>query len=907
MIGLALARAIVTVVSGRVPEDLRARWLLEWQAELWHESQFLKASKSGRVSGDLILVRAAFGAVGDARTLRELHRSRRRGGALMARVTKAGAQLVREFRYAVRQLARNPGFSTVSVLTLSLGIGANTAIFSVVHAVLLRPLPYPSAERLVAVGHRAPGLGSSDRWGISRANYLYYRDNVTGFEELGAWRNAPTTLTGAGEAALVSGILATSDIMELLGARSVLGRVLIPSDNEPGGPRVVVLGYDLWSRKLGADSSIIGKTMLLGGTAWDVVGVMAPGIQMPNLSVDLWRPLRVDPSAPPVNSHVFPAIARLAPGYSVARVQADLDQRVAQFPALFPSAYSQAFMEQARFRADVTPLHRDVVGDASSVLWVLLGAVSLVLFIACANVANLFIVRSQARRREMALREALGASRSDLARYLYAESIVLALIGGAVGVGLAYGGIAGLLTFAPRSIPRFSEVTVDGTVLGFAVLVSLATGLAFGSLPLMGVRRVPTMLALREGGRGLAVGAGRVTRKLLLIGQVAMAMVLLVAAGLMIRTFVELRSVDPGFDPTNAMAFNVSLPAARYRTHQQVHQFYTRLSANLGALPGATFVGGARSLPLEGDIGCFALYTQDNPVEDGGQVPCVPINATAPGYFEAMAIPIIAGRPMEARDNDERTGAVVLSKVLAEQLFPDEDPVGKQVKIGGNEGRYMHVVGVAGAVRRNGLEEPPPEVAYFPFVGQEGEWYYEPVRSFAVVLRVSRVEALDLAPAIRAIVGELDSDVPVSNIRTLSQVFDRAMIQTSLAMVLMGIAAGVALLLGAIGIYGVFSYVVSQRTVEVGIRIALGAPVAQVVNMILKESMRVVAVGIFVGLAGALAFHWAFAAVVYGVGASDPSAFLGAGVVLATVAGFASYLPARRASRVDPMIALRAE
>ena len=619
--------------------------------------------------------------------------------------------------------------------------------------------PRARVERLVAVGHRAPGLGSSDRWGISRANYLYYRDNVPGFEEVGAWRNAPTTLTGAGEAALVSGILATSDIMELLGARSVLGRVLVPSDNKPGAPMVVVLGHDLWSRKLGADSSIIGKTVLLGGTAWEVVGVMAPGIHMPNSSVDLWRPLRVDPSAAPVNSHVFPGIARLAPGYTVATVQADLDGRIAQFPELFPSAYSQAFMDRARFRADVTPLHRDVVGDASSVLWVLLGAVSLVLLIACANVANLLLARALGRRREIAVRLALGAGRRRLVQQLLVESVVLAGGGGILGFTLAYWLAALLLAFNPPFPVAISlDLGLDWRVVSFTGGAALLTGLVFGLIPALQATRPALVPALKDQESGARVGKMRL-RNALLLPQVALSLVLLIVAGLFARSVQNASSVDLGFDAERSGIVTVDLGQQQGYDAERAELFWADLLERAKAMPGVQAATVSNWIPLGTLYSEQNLRVQTSDAAGTRTVERMAVGRVDEGYFGTLGI-TVRGRAFEKGDVERSASVAIVSEAAARRLWPDESPLGKRLRTRGEDGPEYEVVGVAADAKVRSLGEDPQ-----PFL-------YVPIRNYGGMLHLIARAPSDPAAVVAALrrqITAIDDDMAVFQAATMEE------------------------------------------------------------------------------------------------------------------------------------------
>ena len=901
---LGLLRIFVRLASLLVPGEMRTAWIEEWNGELWHE-----AAQKGTIATVLgLLIQGMTGVVSDARAVRRSHKphpSVRTGR--FSSPTERVLTTTRELRHAVRGLRRTHGFTLVALVTLGLGIGANTAIFSVVNAVLLQPLPYPAADHLVALGHRAPGLGSVDRWGISQANYFYYRSEIESFADLGVFSEWELAFAGPGEPERLTVVAATSTLFTTLGARAAVGTWFTSVHDALDGPAVAVLSHEVWTQQFGSDPGVIGSTIRLNGSPREVLGVAAPGLHLPDRKVDVWIPLRLDPTATPNNSHYLGSIARLEEAVTLGEARLELGRHVERFPETLPTAYDESFMRNARFVADIVSLQDDVVGDVSSALWIILGSVSLVLLIACANVANLLLVRVESRRREIALREALGATRGDLARFLLAESLVLALAGGALGVLLAGGGVRGLMATVPESLPRLDTVTIDGTTLMFALAVSLITGMVFGVLPLFRRGSGAAFESLKTGARGTVGVSGRHgVRNLLVVGQVTMAFMLLVAAGIMWRSFHGLREVDPGFEPAGALVFDIALPGFQYQDHAAVYGFYRELITRLEQLPGVEHAGGVTVMPLEEGARCFSFSVRDRETS-GGAAPCVPLRFVAPGYFAAMGIPMLAGRGFELRDNDQQNGSVVVSQVLAHQLWPGEDPIGKRVRIFGARDPWYQIVGVAGPVRANGLEEPPVETAYFPLVPLAGAPRWSPLRNLSMVIRTNSANTVGLASAVRAIVSEIAVDVPVANIRTLRHVYDRAMANTVLAMVLIAIAATLALLIGAVGIYGVIAYVVSERINEVGIRIALGAMPQTVSRMVFVESMRVVGLGVLVGLVGAAALQPVMSAVFFGVSGFDPAMLALAVVGLLAVASVASYLPARRAARVDPMVALRTE
>jgi predicted permease len=809
-------------------------------------------------------------------------------------------------RLALRTLARSPGFSVIAVATLAFGLAANAALFTIVDAVVLEPLPYPAADRLVALRHPVPGVGEGDEWGLSVAGYFYFRDHNRSFDEIGAFVTRELVLGGDGPPERVLAALTSASFLKVLRATPRLGRLYTEDEERPNADGVVVLGHDFWTRRYGSDSGIIGRRIDVHGYAREIVGVLPSGLHLPDANVDIWIPLGLDPSAAAVNSHYLTSIARLKPGSTAASAQADLIGLIQRFPENFPNAYSESFMRSSRFTSRVASLRDEVIGQISGALWILLGSMGLVLLIACANVANLFIVRTEDRRREIAIRSALGATRSSLSGLFLGESLALATIAAAIAVLLAAVGIRVLLTFAPPTIPRLEQIAMDGSTLLFTVVLAVVCGVAFGAFPLVRFRKGVSQESLREGGRGMTSSRTRQrTRNALVVAQVALALMLLMGAGLMVRSFRSLRAIQPGFDPRGVLTFDVLLPGTRYADPERSAAFYQQLVAEIQELRPVRSAGATTVLPLEDRASCYALFI-DQPQPDAGASGCVPLVVAAPGYFASLAIGV-TGREFEPQDNDRRSGVVVVSRKLAERLWPGRDPIGQSIKPFNGKPPFYRVIGVADDVRAEALDAPAPEIAYFPFLPMDDEPSWFLPRAINVVIRTDAADPVALASEITRAVSSLDPSVAIANVQPMQRVLDRSITRTSFTMLLLGIAAGIALLLGAVGIYGVISYVVGQRRAEIGVRMALGAHASQIRNLVVGHSLRLAAAGVALGAIGAFAATRMLGSLLFGVSPTDPLVFAIVSAVLVFVTIISAYVPAQRAARVDPATTLRGD
>jgi putative ABC transport system permease protein len=795
--------------------------------------------------------------------------------------------LLQDVRFALRQLRRNPGFAVVAAGTLALGIGANTAIFSVVDAVLLKPLPYPEAEGLVSAGY------------LLRGEYVVLRDEGTALEELGLHQaGVGFNLAVDGEPERVPGAFTSPELFRVLGVPPLLGRLPLAEEANPGADAVVLLSHSLWRQRFAGDPAVVGTDILVDSEPRTVVGVMPADFAFPDGTTRLWVPLGVDRGDPVGlwGGGGGQAIGRLAPGADAGRAQAELR-------ALAPTMReaNTLWVPPPGYGADreVVSLRDQVVGDARALLLVVLGAVGLVLLIACANVANLLLVRSEARRREVAIRAALGAGRGRLVRQFLVESVLLGLVGGALGLLLAHGGVAALLALLPAETPRLAEVAIDGRVLGFALGVSLLCGLGFGLVPAWGAFRRQIEPELRRGGSG---GGGRGSfGGMLVAAEVALATVLVIGAGLLVRSFQELLRVDPGFhtEVESVLSARVTPPEIRYGQAGAQRVFYAELLEGIEGLPGVAQVALVDRVPLSPWSGGWAIESEETPHVPGLAAPVVQRRVVTPDYLGVMGIPLLAGRPLNELDREGAPDVALVNEAMAREHWPGQDPVGKRFRPVWWQDRWITVVGVVADVRQHGLGlEAEPEM-YRPF-------RQEPEGEMTVVVR-SAAAAGPLVPGLRAAVHAVDPEVPVSDLRTLERVIADSVAEPRLAMLLLGLLGTMALLLGAVGIYGVVSYGAARRTREMGVRIALGARSTDVLRLVLTRGLGLALAGVVAGAVAALGLTRALQGLLFGVRPTDPLTFAAVALLLLGVALLASYLPARRATRVDPMIALRSD
>jgi putative ABC transport system permease protein len=807
-------------------------------------------------------------------------------------------KFIQDLRYGLRALVARPAFTLIAVLALALGIGANSAIFSIVHTILMQPLPYRAPERLVMLWHTYPQLNLPQAT-LSVPSYLEYRDNAGVFESVAARQGWSVNLTGAGEPERVQGARVTANFLKTLGVQVARGRDFLAEEDRPGSERVVLLTDGLWRRRFGADPATVGSLVSLNGEAHTVIGILPPGFSFFQLT-DLLKPIAFTPEQMNPTNHGFEfltGVARLREGMTPAQARAGLDTLQARLRTEF---YDQGW------GVVMTPLLEQIAGDVRPMLYILLAAVGCLLLIACANVANLLLARGTSRQKEIAVRAALGAGRGRIVRQLLTESVLLSVAGGAAGLFVGFWGLRALLAAVPRgqlqTVLVGREIGLNGTVLLFTLAISVATGVLFGLAPALAAARPDLSGVLKEGGREAAGGRHRMLG-VFVVSQVATAMVLLIGAGLLIRSMERLRAVDPGFRPEGLLTMRVFLPQARYAEPAQINGFLDSVLERLAALPGAQSATHISSLPLSGDNTSGSFAIENRPAPEGNPSPHGDSHCVSAAYFETMGIPLVKGRLFDARDSASGTPAIIVDQFLADRLFPGEDPVGHRLSIFG-EGTaenavWRTIVGVVGHVAKHGLDGRVKEQYYVP--AAQG-----PQRQPFLIVRTAGDPGA-LAPAARAAVAAVDPDMPVFRLMTMQQVIDDTLIGRRFTALLLGIFAVVALVLAAVGLYGVIAYAVSQRTHEIGVRMALGARVEDVVHMVVRQGMRLAVIGLVVGAAAALATTRFLASLLFGVGAADPVTFVAIPAILALVALVASWLPARRAARVDPMVALRGE
>lgn len=814
--------------------------------------------------------------------------------------------LSQDLRYAFRSLAKKPGFAAVAIMTLSLGIGATTAIFSVVQAVLLRPLEYAGADRLVKIVGWEKDEGTTDN--LSPADFLDFQRDSTTFARMGAngWVGLATIGGGAGEAERVGSVQVTDGFFETLQVRPQIGRLFVAEDDRPGAARVAVLSDGVWRRRFGADPSMVGRAVTINAMPFTVIGVLPADFRHieinPDRPADVFSTYRFDPADANRGGHFIRGIGRLKDGVTLEQSRAEMDTIAARLEQQYPASNINQGVR-------VDPLLDSMVGGSKPVVMLLAGAVIVVLLVACANVANLLLARGTGRLRELALRAAIGADRGRLVRQMLTESVALSLLGAAGGLGVALMATRALTVLAAAGIPRADQIGIDGWVLAFAVAASLLTSVIFGIVPALHLSRHDLNDALKEGGRQPGAAVGRGAREALIVCEVALSIVLLVGAGLLIRSLQRLEGVNPGFNTEQTVSMEISLPVARYEEGDQM-PFYQRLEERVQAIAGVRGVGAANILPLSSNYDSRGIQIEDYPKPDGqGQSP--QSRSVTPGYFAAMGIPLLAGRNFDARDAEDRQRVVIVSDSMARAYWPGVAevvgkritynsgiPVDQQQVVGGAGSRV--VIGVVGDVKHLALDEETVPMFYTPHTQQPS------YHTMWLVVR-SEVPPASLTGQVRAELSQMDSQVPLSQVATLSTTLSKTVAQPRMRATLVGLFAVLAMLLAAIGVYGVVAYLVAQRTQEIGVRRALGAQAAEIVAMLVRESMRPVVTGIAIGLLGAFALSRVLAAMLFQVSSTDVATYAIACGVLGVAALLASVIPARRALGVDPISAVRGQ
>ncbi|HVG29351.1 MAG TPA: ABC transporter permease [Pyrinomonadaceae bacterium] len=821
-----------------------------------------------------------------------------------ARGTRWLEDLLQDVRYSARVMRKNPGFTAVAVLTLALGIGANAAIFSVVNGLLLRPLPYRDSERLAIIWTHSPGANVAQDW-PSPGQFSAIKSLAGAFEDMALAQGASLNLAGESGAERVDALRVPSNMFTILGASPQLGRAFLPEEDAPGKPPSVVLSHGLWQRRFGGDRGVLGRQLTINGQSYTVVGVMPAdfslgfdvmptvgAVQQPELFLPL--PLSAE-SMRSQGDENYNIITRLKPGVGVAQARAELDAAARQLAQQFPDTYPPS----RAFSFSISPLLEQVVGDVRPALLILLGAVGCVLLIACANVANLLLARAAVREREMALRTALGAGRWRVVRQLLTESLALSCAGGGLGLLVAYWGLNSLRALGPGNIPRVQDIAMDARVLAFTFGVAVLTGVLFGLAPALRGSRVNPIAALKEGGRGSAGGHRRL-RDALVVAEISLSLILLVGAGLLIRSFARVQQVQPGFDTRGVVSMRLSVAGTSYAGERAI-AFYQQLLERVRHLPGIESAGATSILPLGGGIGWGGITIEGYVPATGQSVIQADQRIAGTGYFETMKVPLVSGRYFDERDAKDSTKVAIVDEKMARTYWPDRDPVGKRMKPGGadDDTPWLTVVGVVGNVKQYALDADSRVTFYTPHQQNPSGTMYLAARTSG--------DPRGLTPAVVKEARSLDPNVAVFDIKTMGQRLSESLARRRFAMLALGLFALVAMLLAAVGIYGVMSYSVAQRTREIGVRVALGAQPRDVLALVIRQGLLLALIGVGAGLAGAGAVTRVMGSLLFGVSATDPATFAAIPLLLVAVALLSCYVPARRATKVDPMIALRAE
>jgi len=841
--------------------------------------------------------RAAFAELSESKLLQQgLRRVERTVSrepiVLGSRRTNMIEDLIQDLRYGARSLRKNPGFTAIAVITLALGIGANTAIFSVVNGVLLRPLPYPEPDRLVMV-YGISLQAAQDRSPVCAADFLDWKSQNQVFESLAGFSSNRFNYSGGESPEQIEGAWVTADFFSTIGVQPALGRAFLPEEDLPGAPQTVVISDGFWRRHLGSNPNVIDQQITLNARAFTIIGVMPSGFLFPEKDTELWAAERLAPTRR--GPYYIWGLGRLSTGATLEGAQIEMDM-------IARRVQDQINSPNRDWTWTSISLAERIVGKIRPVLLVLLAAVFFVLLIACANIANLLLARATAREKEIAVRVALGASRARLLRQLLTESLLLAAVGAAAGLPLAIWGVRVLVALSPADFPRLQEISIDGRVLGFTLLAATVCGLIFGLAPALQSSRINLNESLKEGGRGSDGSGRRRMRRALVVTEIAFSLMLLVGAGLMVKSFMKLQSVSPGFKPDHILTMHLTLPRVRYDSDEKIINYYRQLIERVTAVRGVEAAGLSISLPPDHLEVSDSFSIEGKPLPSGSSQLSVPIVMTSPEYFTALGVPLLQGRGFNATDKKGSPLVVIINQTLAERYFPGESPIGKRFKIGGAErprNPWMEIVGVAGDVKYSGLDARPEPAYYTPLAQSAWTAAYLVVRA--------QLNPTSLAPAIREQIWELDKDIPIANLATMDQLLEESVAQPRFRTLLLGIFAALALVLASVGIYGVISYSVTQRRHEIGIRMALGAQSRDVITLVVRQGMAMALIGVAIGLAASLALTRLMESLLFEVSTTDQATFVSVATLLLAVAALACWIPARRASRVDPMSALRCE
>lgn len=813
-------------------------------------------------------------------------------------------------KHALRRLLKSPAFALTALITVGAAIGANALIFSVVNGVILKPLPFAEPDRLVGVWHVAPGLADG-AMNQSPATYFTYRDNKV-FDDIGMWDNGSVTVTGRGEPERVDVLLVTDGTLPVVGVRPAVGRTFTADDDAPGSAETVLISHTYWQRAFGGSPVALGQSIVVDGRPRQIIGVLPERFRFLRYNPTLVLPFRFNRAEIFIGNFSYQAVARLKPGSSIDDANANMARLIPNIPDNFrlPPGFSREMYNDVKLGPLVRPLSVDVVGDIGNVLWVLLGTVGIVLLVACANVANLFLVRAEARQQELAVRTALGASRSQVISELMSEALMISLAGGALGVALAYGGIRMLVALNPARLPRLEEVALDPIVLAFTLGISLVAGVLFGLIPIAKVANPQLANALKEGGRGSSDGRERHrARNTLVVAQVALAVVLLVASGLMIRTFVAMRDISPGFtNPAEVLTFRISIPTALASEAAQVVGMHEQILRRIEALPGIISASLASGVTMDGSNSNDPIFREDKPAPEGQMPPLRRYKWTSANFFKTMGNRIVAGRDFTWADVHTMNPVAIINEKLAREFYGSPTAaLGQRIR-NFPKAPWREIVGVVGDEYDDGVTKPATTVVYWPMMMKD---FWDAgvfaQRSMVYAVRTPRLSDQGFLREVRQAVWAVNPNLPLARVQTLEEIYDQSMAETSFALVILGIAASVTLLLGLVGIYGVIAYIVSQHRREVGIRMALGAHSAEVQRMFVTRGLLLTGVGLAVGIAAALALMRLMSALLFGVNAFDPVTYVAVVAGLGLVALIATWLPARQATRIDPMLALRSE
>jgi predicted permease len=817
-----------------------------------------------------------------------------------------------QLKQVLRRLGRTPMFTVITLITLAAGVGANTVVFSVLEGVLLKPLPYPHPEELITVAQAAPGINIPELQ-AAPSMYFIYRDQGQSFQDIGLYAGDSVSVTGLAEPEQVRALLVTDGTLPILGVSPALGRLFSREDDLPGTPETVLLNYGYWQHKFGADPSAVGRNVMVDGKSRQIIGVLPQRFHfLDREDPAMFLPFKFDRNKIFLGNFSYNAVARLRPGVTIAQASADVGRMIPivmrTFPA--PPGFSLKLFEQAHIGPNLRPLKQDVVGDVGKMLWVLMGSIGMVLLIACANVANLLLVRVEGRRQELAVRAALGASRGRIGGELLLESVILGLLGSMIGLGLAYIGLRVLVAMAPTGLPRIHEIGIDATVLLFTLGISLMASVLFGSIPIFKYAGARLSTGIREGGRALSQSREQHrARSVLVVVQVAMALVLLICSGLMIRTFHALTKVQPGFTaPAELQTFRIAIPDSEAPKEEQVVRMNEEILRKLGAIPGVSSVGLSTTIPMDGNSSMDPVFAQDHTYTEGQLAPIRRFKFITPGFIETLGTPLIAGRELTWTDLYQKLPVAIISENFAREYWNNPaNAIGKRIRVGTTDD-WREVIGVVADVHDDGVNKEASSSVYWPLIMDRFEGNPTTVRrGVAFALRSPRASSESFLKEVREAVWSVNPNLPLAAVHTVDHFYKQSMARTSFTLIMLGVAGSMALLLGVVGIYGVIAYSVSQRRREIGIRMALGAQQQVLTNMFVRHGLWLTGIGVVCGLAAAIVVMRLMSSLLFKVSPVDPLTYTTVSLGLVLTAFLASYLPSRRTSAVDPVEALRAE